>query len=137
MPTKTKPIVKPPSPAQIQRVLEKKNGVIPSPWWMDFAGQDVRIDGVLAAPGKELIFKCVMSGVVCGAGVFCAAGLMRFSAAYGNDPYETRKSGKITGLQTNEGIEIFDANGKQYDYHPQAIFAGYQRVMLTELWTMK
>ena len=44
MPTKTIP--KPLTPAQIQRALEAKYKVTPSPWWVDICGQDVRIDGI-------------------------------------------------------------------------------------------
>jgi hypothetical protein len=131
-------VIRVPSPAEIQRALEAKYKVIPSPWWVDLAGQDVRIDGVFVPVGKELIFKCANSGVICGAGVFCSLGLMRFSAAYGNDPYETRRSGKITGLQTGEAIKICDASGNVYDYHPTIVFyGGWARYFLTELWSTK
>ena len=134
----TKPVVPTVTPLSPQRAIEKKYGVIPSPWWFDMCGMGIHIDGALATVGTELVFKCADSGIVCGAGFFALPGLLRFSPCYGNDPYETRKSGKITGLMTGEAVRIYagkNAPGLQYDYHPTAVFTGvWQRVMLTELW---
>jgi hypothetical protein len=127
--------IKPLTPAEIQRALEKKYGVIPSPWWLDICALTCNIDGEPAPTGTELILKCSSTGIVCGAAVFFQPGMMRFSPAYGNDTYETRKSGKITGLQLGDRLLICNAKtGMEYDYHPAIIWRGYYtRVFINEL----
>lgn len=119
--------------AQIQRELEKKYGVIPCPWWIDLCSFCITIDGEIAPTGTELVFKCKNSGIVCGAGIVCVNGLMKFSSCYGNDPYETRKTGRITGLtcpgnprvdSPSEEITIW-VDGKQMDYNPIIKYDGY------------
>jgi len=141
-------VAKVPTPAEIQRALEAKYKVVPSPWWIELAGQGILIDGVLASVGTELVFKGEITGITCGAGVIASPGLMRFSYPYGNDSYETRRSGRITGLTSkgnplqdspNEAVRIFDGkSGLEYDYHPRIFFYGsWARYFLTELWTLK
>jgi hypothetical protein len=123
--------------AATQRELEKKYGVTPCPWWVDLCSFSVTIDDEVPPVGTEIIFKCANSKIVCGAGVTREGGLMRFSAAYANDPYETRKTGKITGLAFNEAITLWSPSGKQYDYHPVGVYRGsWNRIFISELDTI-
>ncbi len=146
--------------AEIQRALEDKYGITweqRTPWWIDFASVGLHIDDDLAPVGTELVFKGATNKIICGAGLIVdiPAGptwperhsAMRYSPTYGNDPYVTRRTGKITGLTwrgnpnfsaVNEEVLIFNGQtGIQYDYHPIVIYKGtYAQIFLTQLWTL-
>ena len=124
--------------AQLAREVEKKYGVIPSPWWMNLCGSNITIDGIIVETGHEFVFKCSETGLVCGAGITEKNGLLKFSACYGLDRRVYEVTGEITGLKNNEKIKIYDGkSGKEYDYHPVAIYTGsYSMVILTQLWSI-
>jgi hypothetical protein len=127
----------PKTSAQIQRDLEKKYGVVPCPWWIDLASFGVTIDGTIPPIGTEIIFKCSDAKIICGVGITKENGLMKFSAAYANDSYVTRQTGKITGLMFNEAVTLWSTKGVQYDYYPFAIWKGsWNRVFISELETI-
>lgn len=132
MATKPKPTQQPLTPAQIQRALEKKYGVIACPFWFDFYALQLTIDGEPAPTGTELVFRSA-DGTVCGAGVTFRDGMMRMSPCYADDPYDKRKTGAFYG----EEIFIFDgSDGSPLHYAPIVKHpGGWMKVGLTNLRT--
>lgn len=127
----TKPKEK--TPAQIQRDLEKKHGVIPCPFWFDFCSTGLSIDGEPVPQGTELVFEAA-DGTVCGAGVvFDDRSRMRMSPCYLDDSRNPAKTGAYFG----EEVLIFDAATRQRLYYAPPVKhpGGYMRVILTELRT--
>jgi hypothetical protein len=115
---------------ELQRSLEKKYGVTPYREWVNLCASHLTVNGNLCPIGREFVFKCADSGVVCGAGFITSLGLMKFSACYGSDPY----ADEITGLKIGEKVLICNPNGKVYDYHPTVIYnADFSRIIVNDL----
>ena len=131
--TKGAVVAKAPTAAEVQRALEKKYGVIPCPIWFDFFAPKATLDGVPVPTGTEIVFE-IEDGTVCGAGVFFAVGMMRFSACYADDRYAPEK----TGANYGEKILLYlGSTGKQLSYSPVVQHPHcWMRVELTALRTM-
>lgn len=129
----TKTATKPPTAAEIQRAIEKKYGVIPCPIWFDFFGAKATLDGILVPTGTEFVFN-TEDGTICGAGVFFAPGMMRFSACYADDRYAPAK----TGANYGEKILIYLGDTpRQLSYSPVVQHPWcWMRVELTALRTV-
>jgi hypothetical protein len=136
----TKTATKPPTAAEIQRALGKKYGVIGCPIWFDFFAAKATLDGVPIPTGTEIVFK-TEDGTVCGAGVFFAPGMMRFSPCYADDRYAQGKTGAgygekifiwVTSTTGSNGISIKRLNYSPVVQHPWC----WMRVELTALRTV-
>lgn len=129
------------TPAETQRALEKKYGVIPSYQWFSFYASHLILDDSLAPVGTELVFKVEGDSgrlVTCGAGLVFKPGMMRYCYIYEDDYWGRRRRPWIaqTGAHSGDAIMIFNGiTGVQYDYSPFTFFRVMYRDELDSLRT--